>query len=118
MTDENMIIHSRYPDLIRVRTVEPLDGFGVHVTFTDGSERDIDLKPYLDGPIFEPIRASQETFRQVFVDHGTLAWHNGADIDSDTLYYNGTPPWAEAMAQAQPPSSSNDLNHHPLHSHR
>lgn len=90
-----MVINSQYPNLVRVRTVEPREGFRVQVTFTDGSQREIDLEPYLTGPIFEPIRSSPETFRQVFVDHGALAWQNGADIDPDTLYYNGVPPWAE-----------------------
>ena len=90
-----MMVRSKYPDLVRVRAVKPLAGFAVHVTFTDGSERDIDLEQYLHGPVFEQIRNDPETFRQIMVDKGALAWPNGANIDPDTLYYGGAPPWAE-----------------------
>jgi hypothetical protein len=91
---DNMII-SRFPEVIDVRAVEPLTGFFVRVTFSDGSQRVINLEPYLEGPIFAPIRNDPEMFRRVFVDHGAVAWPNGADIDTDTLYYDGPPPWAE-----------------------
>ena len=86
MKAEFMIASSKYPELIRVRAVKPCEGFTVHVTFTDGSERDIDLEPYLEGPIFEPINQNADRFHQIFVDRGALAWPNGADIDPDTLY--------------------------------
>jgi hypothetical protein len=78
-----------------VRAVKPLDGLRAHLVFTDGSERDMDLSPYLHGPIFEPIRRSPELFASVYVDPDseTLTWPNGADIDPDVLYYNGMPPW-------------------------
>jgi hypothetical protein len=76
-----------------VRAVKPLDGLRVHVVFTDGSEREIDLDPYLRGPIFEPIRRNRKPFASVYVDHDseTLTWPNGADIDPDALYYDGNP---------------------------
>ncbi|MBM3129975.1 MAG: DUF2442 domain-containing protein [Chloroflexi bacterium] len=99
---ENMII-SRYPDTIDVRAVEPLTHFFARVTFSDGSQRVINLEPYLEGPIFAPIRNNPEMFRRIFVDHGAVAWPNGADIDTDTLYYDGPPPWAETTrARANP----------------
>lgn len=99
--DEGMIVSSKHPDLVRVRAVKPLHGFNVHVWFTDGSEREINLGPYLEGPIFEPIRRSPEVFLKIFVDHGALAWPNGADIDTDTLYYDGHPPWATEENQKE-----------------
>jgi hypothetical protein len=88
--------NDKYPDLVCVRAVKPLKGVRVHVIFTDGSERDIDLDPYLHGPIFEPIRRDPKLFGSVYVDHDseTLTWPNGADIDPDVLYYDGIPPWA------------------------
>jgi Protein of unknown function (DUF2442) len=91
------IQNAQYPNLVCVRAVKPLDGLHVHIVFTDGSERDIDLDPYLHGPLFEPIRRNPNLFASVFVDPDaeTLTWPNGADIDPDVLYYNGTPPWAE-----------------------
>jgi hypothetical protein len=81
--------------LVRVRTVEPLNGFLVRVTFDDGTQRTIDLDIYLRGPIFEGIRSDPAVFRAMRVEGGTLAWENGADIDPDVLYHGLTPAWAE-----------------------
>ena len=91
-----IITHPKYPKLIGVRSVKPLTGFTVHITFTDDTEREIDLEPYLWGPVFEPIRNDPKMFTSVFVDPigQTLAWPNEADIAPETLYYEGDPPWA------------------------
>jgi hypothetical protein len=57
----------------------------------------MDLKPYLHGPIFEPIRQDLRVFRAMKVDphSGTIVWDNGADIDPDVLYKGLTPAWME-----------------------
>jgi hypothetical protein len=81
--------------LVRVRSAEPLDDFTVRVSFDNGAQRDINLEPYLHGPIFEPIRADRDVFRAMRVEGGAIAWPNGADIDPDVLYYNLTPAWQE-----------------------
>jgi hypothetical protein len=86
---------ARLGRLVRVRTVEPLEGFTVRVGFEDGTRKEIDLDLYLRGPIFEPIRNNPTMFRSVKVEGGTVAWDNGADIDPDVLYYNLTPAWME-----------------------
>ena len=87
--------NDKYPNLVYVRAVKPLDGLRVRVVFTDDSTRDIDLDPYLQGPLFEPIRRSRTLFASVYVDPDTetLTWPNGADIDPDVLYYDCNPPW-------------------------
>ena len=41
---------------VRVRAVKPRQGFKVLFTFDNGSQREIDLEPYLRGPVFEPLR--------------------------------------------------------------
>jgi hypothetical protein len=56
--------------LVRAQTVQPLTDLTVRVTFTDGTGRDIDLAPYLNGPIFEPIRREADLFRTVRVEVG------------------------------------------------
>jgi hypothetical protein len=84
--------------MIRISAVEPLENYTVRLTFTDGSVRDVDLAPYLRGPIFEPLRRNPELFRQVRVDPelGTIIWDNGADICPDVLYFGRTPEaWTE-----------------------
>lgn len=89
---------------VRVRSVTPLEGWTVRVVFTNGEQRDIDLSPYIGrGPIFEPVRDDPAVFRSVYVEGGTIAWPNGADIDPDVLYYGGTPPWAQDKAVASAP---------------
>ena len=87
--------------LVRVRAVEPLEGFRVRLEFEDGTQREIDLEPYLHGPIFESIRRNSVVFCSVKVEGGTIAWDNGADIDPDVLYYGLTPAWMEEPAPAK-----------------
>jgi hypothetical protein len=89
---------------VGVVDVKPLDGFKVRVTFRDNTLREINLEPFLRGPIFEPIRQDVDMFRRVMVDPEweCLVWPNGADIDSDSLYYGGPPPWAEADVHGNP----------------
>ncbi|MDZ7291613.1 MAG: DUF2442 domain-containing protein [candidate division KSB1 bacterium] len=83
--------------LVRVKSVEVLNDFRVRLEFTDDTQREIDLEPYLHGPIFEPIRNNPLLFRSVKVDKrmGTIVWDNGADIDPDVLYYGIKPAWTE-----------------------
>jgi hypothetical protein len=78
---------------VRVQSVEPGEGYTAIVRFTDGSCRKINLAPYLRGPIFEPIRNNPAMFRAMYVEEGTIAWPNGADIDPDVLYYGLSPVW-------------------------
>ena len=82
--------------MIRIVAVEPLAQYRVRLTFTDGTERTVDLSRHLRGPVFESIRRDPEVFRSVRVDPelGTIGWPNGADLDPDVLYAGGTPEWA------------------------
>jgi len=76
----------------RISEVESQDGYHVRLTFTDGTSRIVDLSPYMNGPILEPLRDPTE-FRRVRVDPGlgTIVWPNGADICPDVLYHGRTP---------------------------
>jgi hypothetical protein len=79
--------------MIRVRSVRVLDGYQVKLGFTDGTEKVVDLEPYLRGPIFEPLRKNRDEFSKLRVDDelGTIVWPNGADIDPDVLYHKRVP---------------------------
>ena len=83
--------------MVRVDRVTPLAGYRLQVGFTDGTERVIDVEPFLRGPIFDRVRNDREFFEAVEVDRelGTLVWPNGADIDPDVLYGNARPAWME-----------------------
>ncbi len=84
------------PRLVRVQSVKARERFMVDVHFTDGSQREINLEPYLQGPIFEMIRNDPSLFRSIRVERGAITWPNGADIDPDVLYLGLTPAWAVA----------------------
>jgi len=74
--------------MIRIRSVDALAGFRVRLGFTDGTFGDVDLAPYLRGPVFEPLLTDRALFAGVRVDPEceTIVWPNGADMDPDFLY--------------------------------
>lgn len=84
---------SKYPALVRVTQVEPLEGFVLRVSFDDGSSREVDVDELLRGPIFQPLREDPELFRQVRIEGGTVSWPNGADIDPVVLHGSAEPAW-------------------------
>ena len=73
------------PSVVRA---EYRDGFRIHLTFNDNSERTIDFRPWLEGPIFEPLK-DPKYFQRFFLEGGTVVWPNGADIAPETLYEAG-----------------------------
>jgi hypothetical protein len=78
--------------LARIIAVEPLDGFRLRLTFTDGLMREVDLSGDLWGPMAEPLQ-DPAYFRQVRVDPelGTVVWPNGYDLDPDVLHGDFAP---------------------------
>lgn len=70
----------------RVVSVTPLEGFRLHVVFSDGVEGEVDLSERLFGPVFEPLQ-DPNAFDQVTIDEfGVVCWPNGADIAPDALH--------------------------------
>ena len=59
--------------------------YQIELVFNDGSIGTVDFAQWLTGPVFEPLK-DREYFRRFFVDGGTVAWPNGADIAPETLY--------------------------------
>ena len=57
----------------------------IQLTFNDGTSKTVDFQPWLEGPIFEPLR-DVTYFREFFVSGSTVCWPNGADIAPETLY--------------------------------
>ena len=55
------------PRPVRIRAVIPLEEFTVRLEFTDNTTKEIDLKPYLHGSIFEPMRKDLRLFRALKV---------------------------------------------------
>jgi hypothetical protein len=71
--------------LLSVIRAEYRGSYRIHVTFNDNSEKTINFREWLEGPVFEPLKAPNR-FRNFFLDGGTVAWPNGADIAPETLY--------------------------------
>ncbi len=90
-----MVVMSKVGPLAKVESVAPLRGFVVRVTFRDGAVKEIDLEPFLRGPVFDLIRNDAASFESMKVVNGIIVWDNGADIDPDVLYYGLTPAWME-----------------------
>jgi hypothetical protein len=79
----------------KVSEAQLLGGYRVAVTFVDGLKKQVDLRPYLRGPIFEPMLRDENVFASFTVDRelGTIVWPNGADIDPDVLAGDYEPAW-------------------------
>lgn len=59
--------------------------YRIHLTFNDGVENTVDFSEWLYGPVFEPLK-DHGYFERFFLDGGTVAWPNGADVAPETLY--------------------------------
>lgn len=68
----------------------PLDDRRVKVTFSNGETRVFDISPFLDLPVFQPLK-QPHLFRSVRVEHGTLAWPQEVDLCSATVYARSVP---------------------------
>ncbi|HBN08998.1 MAG TPA: DUF2442 domain-containing protein [Cyanobacteria bacterium UBA8530] len=73
-----------------VKQAEYIDGYRVTLTFEDGNVKIIDLLPYLEGEVFEPLK-NPNYFKDFKVDFDadTIVWPNGADFSPDFLYEKG-----------------------------
>jgi hypothetical protein len=71
--------------LPNVVTAEYRGDYRIRVVFDDGLDATIDFKRWLTGPVFEPLK-DRTYFSRFFLDGGTVAWPNGADIAPETLH--------------------------------
>ncbi|HMQ35678.1 MAG TPA: DUF2442 domain-containing protein [Chloroflexaceae bacterium] len=84
--------------LVNVTALAFLDGYRVRFTFSDETTKELDLEPYLTGPIFEPVR-DPTSFHQAQIADGAICWPNGADLDTQVLRYGLTlPGWEQGEA--------------------
>ncbi|MEA1903699.1 MAG: DUF2442 domain-containing protein [Actinomycetota bacterium] len=79
--------------MVDITAVEIVKDRVVQLEFSDGSDRVVDLAPFLWGPVFEEIARDDRVFAQVRVDPeiGTITWPNGADLDPDVLHGDHEP---------------------------
>ena len=73
------------PPLPIVVSADYKGGHKIRLRFNDGVEGTVDFSDWLSGPIFEPLK-DPSYFERFFIDGGTVAWPNGADIAPETLH--------------------------------
>jgi hypothetical protein len=73
---------STIPHVVRA---EYVGEFRIRLAFDDGLVGTVDFRPWLEGPVFEPLK-DLDYFRRFHLDGGTVAWPNGADVAPETLH--------------------------------
>ena len=77
--------------------------YSLDLEFEDGTRKRVNLRSFLWGPVFEPLK-DPDYFRRAKLDPeaGTVVWPNGADVAPEHLYSMR----AEKAPQSRPRSSS------------
>ena len=73
--------------ILRIVALKVSGPHSLDLTFNNGVRKRVNVSPLLDGPVFEPLRASRY-FAQARLDEecGTVVWPNGADFAPETLF--------------------------------
>ena len=73
-----------------VTDVSYIKDYKLRVFFENKTSKVVDLQPYLDGPVFEPLK-DLDFFKKVSVNHDidTIVWPNDADFAPEFLYEIG-----------------------------
>ncbi|HTZ65811.1 MAG TPA: DUF2442 domain-containing protein [Solirubrobacteraceae bacterium] len=92
--------------MLRVTTVEALDGYRLRVAFNDGVVLDVDCSFLLHGQLGEPLR-DPAYFQQVRVDDEarTVVWPNGLDPAPELLHGDYAPA-LRAESPSEAPATS------------
>lgn len=64
------------------------DDFTLDLQFNDGKFKRLDIKPYLDFPVFRELKDVGK-FKRIKIVFGTIQWENEQDISPETLYLEG-----------------------------
>jgi hypothetical protein len=72
-------------DLLDVVSVKPMEDHWLALSFENGENRLLDIKPLLNKKPFQSLQ-QVHVFEQVFVFAGTVNWPGNIDIAPETLY--------------------------------
>ncbi len=72
--------------ILRILSAEVRDHHRLRLCFDDSTRGEVDVRPLLTGPIFEPL-LDPNYFERVALDPicGTVTWPNGADFAPEAL---------------------------------
>jgi hypothetical protein len=68
----------------RVKIIKPTEDFKLELTFSNGEEKVLDMKPYLNTGRFTELK-NEAMFASVVCTLGSIQWQNGLDLCPDTL---------------------------------
>ena len=73
--------------ILRICEARVCGPHSLRLTFNDGTTKQVDVRPLLGGPIFEPLQ-DPAYFATMALDPicGTVVWPNGADFAPEALY--------------------------------
>ncbi len=73
--------------ILRICEAQVCGPHSLRLTFNDGTTKEVNVRPLLDGEIFKPLR-EPVYFAAVELDPicGTVVWPNGADFAPEALY--------------------------------
>jgi hypothetical protein len=73
--------------ILRIKAASVCGPFRLHVTFSDGVSKKVNVRPLLRGPVMTPL-TDESYFAKVRLDRlsGTVTWPNGADFAPEALY--------------------------------
>lgn len=88
--------------LLRIHSVEPLEGFRLRLRLTNDAVIQRDISALTRGPVLQELRSDSAKFCDARVEGGTVAWENGADLCPDVLIWGGPPPLNSDTVTAAP----------------
>lgn len=73
-------------EILRVTNAKWSGGHRLSLHFSDGTSKVVDVRPLLNGPVFEPLQ-DEKYFARGILDQvcGTVVWPNGADFAPEAL---------------------------------
>ena len=74
--------------MLKVVDIDYVKDYELLVTFSDGSRKKVNLKPYLTGEVFGEL-LDKEKFIQYGLTQTTIEWANGADFAPEFLHEIG-----------------------------
>jgi hypothetical protein len=72
----------------KVISAKANDDFTIDLQFDDGAQKQFDVKPYLNFPVFRELK-NIDYFKNIRITFGTVQWQNEQDISPETLYLEG-----------------------------
>ena len=74
----------------RVVCIATLPNHALTIIFSNGEQRQMDMRPYLAYAVFDRLK-DPSFFALAQADHGTVTWPGGIDIDPDSAFLESLP---------------------------